>query len=52
MLKIVLILTRNCLTKIYPTIKLQKSYCMVNSVLYDFKNIPCDVKSRLLDTYC
>ena len=24
----------------------------VNSVLYDFKDILCDVKTRLLDTYC
>ena len=30
----------------------QKCYCKVNSVLYDFKDIPCDVKTRLLDTYC
>ena len=30
----------------------QKFYCKVNSVLYDFKGIPCDVKTRLLDTYC
>ena len=30
----------------------QKFYCKVNSVLYDFKDIPCDVKTRLLDTYC
>ena len=29
----------------------QKFYCKVNSVLYDFKDIPCDVKTRLLDTY-
>ena len=24
----------------------------MNSVLYNFKDIPCDVKARLLDTYC
>ena len=30
----------------------QKFYCKVNNVLYDFKNIPCHVKTRLLDTYC
>ena len=24
----------------------------VNSVLYDFKDIPCDVKAKLLDSYC
>ena len=29
----------------------QKFYCKVNSVFYDFKDIPCDVKTRLLDTY-
>ena len=26
----------------------QKFYCRVNSVLYDFKDIPCDVKAKLL----
>ena len=30
---------------------IQKFYCKVNSVLYDFKNIPCDIKIRLLETY-
>ncbi len=30
----------------------QKFYCKTNSVLYDFKDIPCDTKSRLLSTYC
>ena len=30
----------------------QKYYCRVNSVLYDFKDIPCDVKAKLLDSYC
>ena len=30
----------------------QKFYCRVNSVLYDFKDIPCDVKAKLLDFYC
>ena len=29
----------------------QKFYCRVHSVLYDFKDIPCDVKAKLLDTY-
>ena len=28
----------------------QKFYCRVNSVLYDFKGIPCDVKAKLLDS--
>ena len=27
-------------------------YGKVNSVLYDFKNVPCHVKSKLLVTYC
>ena len=30
----------------------EKFYCRVNSVLYDFKDIPCDVKAKLLDSYC
>ena len=30
----------------------QKFYCRVNSVLYDFRDIPCDVKVKLLDSYC
>ena len=30
----------------------QKLYCKVNSVLFDFKDIPSDVKSKLIDTYC
>ena len=30
----------------------QKFYCRVNSVLDDFRDIPCDVKARLLDSYC
>ena len=30
----------------------QKFYCRVNSVLYDFKDILCDVKAKLLDSYC
>ena len=25
---------------------------MVNSVVFDFKDIPSDVKSKLMDTYC
>ena len=27
----------------------QKFCCRVNSALYDFKDIPCDVKAKLLD---
>ena len=31
----------------------QKFYCRVYSVLYDFKYIPCDViATKLLDSYC
>ena len=30
----------------------QKFYCKVNSVLFDFKDIPSDAKSKLMDTYC
>ena len=30
----------------------QKFYCNVNSVLFDFNNIPSNVKSKLMDTYC
>ena len=30
----------------------QKFYCKVNSVLFYFKDIPSDVKSKLIDTYC
>ena len=30
----------------------QKFYRKVNSVLFDLKDIPCDVKSKLIDTYC
>ena len=26
--------------------------CWVNSVLFDFKDIPSDVKSKLIDTFC
>ena len=33
-------------------ITVQKFYGKVNSFLYDFKNIPCHVKSKLLATYC
>ena len=30
----------------------QKFHCRVNSVLYDFKDIACVVKAKLLDSYC
>ena len=30
----------------------QKFYCRANTVLYDFKDIPYDVKAKLLDFYC
>ena len=29
----------------------QKFYCKVNSVLFDFKDMPSGVKSKLIDTY-
>ena len=29
-----------------------KFYGKVKNVLYDFKNVPCHVKSKLLATYC
>ena len=29
-----------------------KLYGKVNSALYDFKNVPCNVKSKLLAIYC
>ena len=31
---------------------IQKFYVKVNSILYDFRNFPCDVKAKLLSTYC
>ena len=30
----------------------QKLYCKVNSVLLDFNDIPNELKSKLMDTYC
>ena len=33
-------------------INVQKFYCKVNIVLFDFKDIPSGVKSKLMDTYC
>ena len=30
----------------------QKCYCKVNSVLFQFKDIPSDVKSKLIESYC
>ena len=30
----------------------EKFYCKVNSVLFDFKDIPSDVKSKLIVTFC
>ena len=37
---------------IASTVTVHKFYGKVNSVLYDFKNVPCHVKSKLLATYC
>ena len=34
------------------TISVHKYYARVNSVLYDFRNVPCHVKVKLLSTYC
>ena len=31
---------------------IQNFYCKVNSVLFDFKDIPSDVESKPIDTYC
>ena len=28
------------------------SYCRTNEVLFDFRSISCDIKSRLVSTYC
>ena len=30
----------------------KKFYCRLNSVSYNFIDIPCDVKAKLLDSYC
>ena len=30
----------------------QKFYCRVNNVLYHFNDLPCDIKAKLLDSYC
>ena len=37
---------------IHTCFNVQKFYCKVNSVIFDFKDIPSDVKSKLIDTYC
>ena len=29
-----------------------KFYADVNSIMYDFRNVPCHVKAKLLSTYC
>ena len=31
---------------------MQHIFCKVNGVSFDFKDIPSDVKSKLIDTYC
>ena len=31
---------------------IHKFYAKVNSVMYDFRNVPCQVKANLLSTYC
>ena len=30
----------------------QEFYCKVNSVFIDFKDVPSDVTSKIIDTYC
>ena len=34
------------------SLSVQRFYCKANEVLADFKNVTCDIKSRLLSTYC
>ena len=34
------------------TSSVHKYYARVNSVLYDFRNVLCHVKAKLLSTYC
>ena len=41
-----------CVSTMIPIPNVQKIYCKVDSVLFDFTDIPCDVKSKLIDTCC
>ena len=38
--------------KVNHNSNVQIFYCKVNRVLFDFKDIPSDVKSKLINTYC
>ena len=40
------------LAPLYIHRNVQKFYCKVTNILFDFKDIPSDVKSKLMDTYC
>ena len=42
----------NIITNKNITSSVHKYYARVNSVLYDFRNVPCHVKANLLSTYC
>ena len=42
----------NDITNKNITSSVHKYYARVNSVLYDFRNVPCHVKAKLLSTYC
>ena len=42
----------NDITNRNNTSSVHKYYARVNSVLYDFRNVPCHVKAKLLSIYC
>ena len=42
----------NDITNRIITSSVHRYYARVNSVLYDFRNVPCHVKAKLLPTYC
>ena len=42
----------NDITNKNITSSVHKYYARVNSVLYDFRNVPCHVKAKILSTYC
>ena len=42
----------NNITNNNITSSVHKYYARVNSVLYDFRNVPCHVRTKLLFTYC
>ena len=43
--------TYTCMCMLGVLRSVHKYYARVNSVLYDFRNIPCHVKAKLLSTY-